>query len=125
MMAAIAFVLIGVGTIGCGGGASGGSFGGPPISVALSSPTVVVASDGTPTYIQILIKSTSETALVSFTGMPAGVQVTYQASDTNPSGLLTFKATGKVSAGSSMPIVMVNSAGQNAMASFTLIVRAK
>ncbi len=107
---------------GCGGGAGSGSFGGPSISVALSSSTVVVASDGTPTYIQIRIQSTSETALVSFVGIPAGVQVIYQASDTNPSGLLTFKATGKVKAGTSMPVVTVNSAGQTAMANFTLIV---
>ena len=111
--------------IGCGGGSGGGSFVSPPISVALSMSTVVVSADGAPTYVQITIGSTSETALVSFVGMPDGVQATYQSTDTNPSGLLTFMATGKVSAGTYVPIITVNSAGQTAMLHFTMIVPAK
>ena len=93
-----------------------------PISVSLSTSTVVVPRTGTPVHIQITITSTSETALVSFVGMPGGVQASYAATDTNPSGLLTFMATGKVSAGTYMPIITVNSAGQTAMLKFTLIV---
>jgi hypothetical protein len=96
-----------------------------PISVSLSASTVVVPKGGMPTYVQIHIMSTSETALVSFTGMPGGVQVTYAASDTNPSGLLTFMANAGATAGTYMPIVTVQSAGQSAMVGFTLIVPAK
>ena len=106
---------------GCGGSGS------PmiaPITVSLSSTTVVVPQDGTPVHIQINIRSTSETALVSFTGMPGGVSAGYAATDTNPSGLLTFMATGKVSVGTYMPIITVNSASQTATVKFTLIVPA-
>jgi hypothetical protein len=105
----------------------GGATGSPmmvPITVSLSSPTVVVPRNGAPTRIQILITSTSETALVSVTGLPGGVQVTYKASDTNPSGQLTFIANASASAGTSMPIINVNSAGQTATLKFTLIVSA-
>ncbi len=120
LLALLASILIG-----CGGGSGGGSFVGTPISVSLSLSTIVVSEDGTPTYVQITIRSTSETALVSFVGMPAGVQANYQATDTNPSGLLTFMAIGKVSAGTYMPIVTVNSAGQTGTLQFTMIVPAK
>jgi hypothetical protein len=107
---------------GCARG--GGSPMAAPISASLSSSTVVVARDGTPTHVQIIIRSTSETALVSFTGMPTNVQAGYQASDTNPSGLLTFMATGKVTAGTYMSIITVNSAGQTTMVTFTVVVPA-
>lgn len=110
----------------CGGGNRNiGPGSTPPISARLSSTTVVVAPDGTPTYVQILINSTSETAVVNFAVMPAGVQATYRASDTNPSGLLTFMVTSKVMAGTYMPIITVNSAQQTTMIGFTLIVPAK
>jgi len=93
-----------------------------PISVSLSPTTVVVSKDGAPTYIQIRIMSTSETALVSFTGLPGGVQTTYAASDTNPSGSLTFMATSHAALGTYSPIVTVDSAGQTASLTFTLTV---
>lgn len=107
---------------GCGGGAGAPMV--APISVTLSASTVVVPQDGTPAHLQIMIKSTSETALVGFVGLPGGVAAKYAASDTNPSGLLTFMATTKVSAGNYMPIITVNSAGQSAMTTFTLVVPA-
>lgn len=122
LKSAISSTLVAVMIIGCGGS------GAPtmaPISVSLSSSTVVVVQGGMPTFVQISIMSTSETALVSFAGLPGGVQVTYAASDTNPSGLLTFVANAKTTAGTYMPIVTVNSAGQTAMLGFTLIVPAK
>ncbi len=95
-----------------------------PISVSLNPRTVVVAQNGTPTSVQILIVSTSETALVSVVGLPGGLQATYAATDTNPSGLLTFKAVAHVTAGTYMPGISVNSAGQTATLTFTLIVPA-
>ena len=116
---ALALALLGTMIAGCGG--SGSPFV-APISVSLSPSTVVVPQDGAPTHIQIYIKSTSETALVTFTGLPGGVQTTYAATDTNPSGSLTFMATAKAAAGTYMPIVNVNSAGQTATVKFTLIV---
>jgi len=95
-----------------------------PISVSLNPSTVVVPQGGMATRVQILIMSTSETALVSFAGLPGGVQVSYAASDTSPSGLLTFMATAKAAAGTYMPIITVNSAGQTATLKFTLTVSA-
>ena len=108
---------------GCGGG-SGGMVPIQPITVSLSASRITVPEGGKPVYLQIIITSTSETALVNFTGLPAGVKVTYAASDTNPSGLLTFTATSAAPAGTFMPTVTVNSAGQTASLQFTLIVSA-
>jgi hypothetical protein len=107
---------------GCGG--SSGFPTAAPIAVSLSASTVVVPQDGTPVHVQIMIRSTSETALVGFVGLPGGVEAKYAASDTNPSGLLTFMATKKIAAGTYMPIIAVNSAGQSAMISFTMVVPA-
>ena len=109
---------------GCGGGGSSFVPHPQPISVSLSATTVVVPQDGTPAHVQILIRSTSETALIGFVGLPGGVDAKYAASDTNPSGLLTFMATKKVAAGTYMPIIAVSSAGQSAMITFTLVVPA-
>ena len=120
---AIACALGGLLMSGCGG-SGGASFVRAPISAALTSSTVVVSRNGTPTYVQILIQSTSETALVSFVGLPLGVQATYQASDTNPSGLLSFMAGSKATAGTFMPIITVNSADQTATVAFTMVVPA-
>jgi hypothetical protein len=75
-----------------------------------------------PAHVQIAIHSTSETALVNFVGLPGGVQTNYAASDTNPSGLLTFVATGSAPAGTYSATVTVNSAGQAASAPFNLVV---
>ncbi len=112
------------GAMGCGGGSGSGSGTHPvnPISVSLSSSTVVVPQDGMPTSIQITINSTSETALVSFNGLPGGVQATYAASDTNPSGPVTFVATASAPAGTYSASVTANSAGQTASTKFELVV---
>lgn len=107
--------------------ACGGGTGSPamlPISVSLNPSTVALAQNGPLVHVAIAIMSTSETALVNFTGLPAGVKVTYAASDTSPSGLLTFTATASSPVGTTMPIVTVNSAGQTASLQFTLIVSA-
>jgi len=93
-----------------------------PIRVSLNPSTVVVAPGGMPVHTQILIDSTSETALVNFTGLPGGISQMYASSDTNPSGLLTFTATKSTLAGTYLAMVIVNSAGQTASAKFTLIV---
>jgi hypothetical protein len=93
-----------------------------PISVSLSASTVVVPQDGMPSSVQITIKSTSETALVSFNGLPGGVQATYAASDTNPSGPLTFVATTSAPAGTYSATVTANSAGQAASTQFEVVV---
>jgi len=94
-----------------------------PISVSLNPSTVVLAPGGTPVYAKITINSTSETALVNLIGLPGGVVESYAATDTNPSGLLTFTASKSAVDGTYMPIVMVNSAGQTASLTFTLLVR--
>ncbi len=107
---------------GCGAHVTGTGPMAQPISVSLNSPEVHVPLDGTPVHVVILIKSTSETALVSLIGLPGGVQEMYAASDTNPSGSLTFTATRTAMAGTYMPTIVVNSAGQSASLRFTLVV---
>jgi Flp pilus assembly protein TadG len=94
-----------------------------PVTVFLPISTVVVTAGGMQVNIPIQIKSTSETALVSVTGLPAGVQERYAASDTNPSGTMTFTAAGTAPAGTRMPIVTVISAGQTVNTPFTLTVK--
>jgi hypothetical protein len=106
---------------GCGGGSVVVSL--PPITVYLPVTTVTITQNGAPMAIPIQIQSTSETALVSVAGLPAGVSETYAASDTNPSGTLTFTATRTATSGRFMPQVSVMSAGQTANSGFTLIVK--
>ncbi len=94
----------------------------PPITVTLDQSQLTVSQSGTAVLVQIFIDSTSETALVNFTGMPGGVVVTYHASDTSPSGLLTFVAGQNAQLGTYMPIITAQSAGQTASTTFTLVV---
>jgi hypothetical protein len=126
LAAALTSLVLSWAAIGCGGGSGSGAGGstnpGNPISVSLDSTTVVVPQDGMPAHVQIAIHSTSETALVNFVGLPGGVQTNYAASDTNPSGLLTFFATTSAPAGTYSATVTVNSAGQAASAPFNLVV---
>jgi hypothetical protein len=93
-----------------------------PLLVSLNSNVVTVPQNGTPVRVAITIRSSSETALVSFIGLPGGVQEMYASTDTNPSGLLTFTATMGTVAGTYMPTVVVNSAGQTASLRFTMVV---
>jgi len=120
---AIILVVVAGAASGCGGGGVG-SVPMVPITVSLTPSTVVVAPGGLPVHAQILIDSTSQTALVNFTGLPGGISEMYASSDTNPSGLLTFTANKSALAGTYMPTVIVNSAGQTASLKFTLIVSA-
>jgi len=95
-----------------------------PITVSLPVSTVVVPQDGTQVVVPINITSTSETALVSVSGLPTGLQEKYAASDTNPSGSLAFTASAATPAGIYTPTVTVQSAGQTASTNFTLVVSA-
>ncbi|HXR40278.1 MAG TPA: hypothetical protein VN776_14355 [Terracidiphilus sp.] len=106
---------------GCGGAT--GQMQVTPISVMVQ-PTVTVTQGGMTVIVQISIVSTSETALVMFTGLPGGVQVKYSASDTSPSGTLSVSAGASAAPGSYPVTVTVNSAEQTASTSFTLIVDA-
>jgi hypothetical protein len=126
LRAAFAFVPMAGAMLLCGCGAAGnmGSQA-PPISVSLANPMVVVPQSGAPTIVAIKIVSTSETALVSFVGLPGDVQVGYAASDTSPSGILKFIGGPAAPLGTYMPILTVKSAGQTASTTFTLIVTAK
>jgi hypothetical protein len=108
---------------GCGGG--GGSMTARvPISVSLVVSKVTVSQDGKPVIVGILIDSPSETALVAVNSLPTGCGVKYASSDTNPSGTLEFTANLTTPAGTYMPTVTVNSAGQMASTQFTLVVTA-
>ena len=111
-----------VAAAGCGGGASMLSPAQVPVTVSLTHSTINLLQDGTAVIDPITIVSSSETALVIVSGLPAGVQVKYASTDTNPSGTLTFTAGAESQAGTSMPTVTVYSAGQTASTAFTLIV---
>lgn len=111
-----------VAAAGCGGGASMLPSAQVPITVSLTHSTVNLLQDGTAVIDPITIASSSETALVVVSGLPAGVQVNYASTDTNPSGTLTFVAGADSQAGTSTPTVSVYSAGQTASTTFTLIV---
>lgn len=104
----------------------GGGFIAVPMRIMVSLPvsTVVVPQDGTQVVVPINITSTSETALVSVSGLPTSMQEKYAASDTNPSGSLVFTASAATPAGTYTPRVTVQSAGQTASTNFTLVVSA-
>ncbi len=106
---------------GCGGRTGNPSA--TPISVSLPVSRIVVMPSGAPVTAQIQIVSTSETALVMVSGLPGGIQEKYAASDTNPSGILTFTAAATTHTGTYMPTITVDSAGQTASTTFTLIVK--
>ncbi len=91
-----------------------------PVTVSFSLSTLVVPRDGMPVHLSIFIMSTSETALVTVSGLPSGVSVKYAASDTNPSGSLEFTASADTAVGRYMPKVTVNSANQTVSGSFVL-----
>lgn len=106
-------------------GCSGGNGSPPqnPISVYLPISTINLPAGANAT-VPIQIASPSETAQVAFSGLPAGVQVRYAATDTNPSGTLTFEATESATTGTFMPTVTVTSSGLTESATFTLVVKA-
>ena len=104
----------------CGG--AGGMLTQQPISISLPISSVTVAQSGPAVIIPIQIESTSETALVMVSGLPGGVQEMYSASDTNPSGTLSFAANASAMTGTFLPTISVFSAGQTAMTQFTLTV---
>jgi hypothetical protein len=93
-----------------------------PITVSLPISTVVVPRNGIQVIVPINISSTSEFALVTVSGLPAGVEEKYAASDTNPSGSLAFTASTASPVGTYTPRVTVSSAGQTASLNFTLVV---
>jgi hypothetical protein len=107
--------------IGCGGTSALGPA--PPnISVSLSTPSVIVPQTGMEVIVPISIVSPSETALVAVTGLPGGIQQGYYASDTNPSGILTFMGGSVTPLGTYMPTITVHSAGAVASTQFVLVV---
>ena len=92
------------------------------VTVSFPNPSVTVPRDGSQIIFSILIMSSSETAVVTVSGLPAGVAVKYSSSDTNPSGSLAFTAVATTAVGTYTPIVSVNSASQIVTTTFTLIV---
>jgi len=107
---------------GCAGGS--GRSAQNPVSVYLPIPKIELTEGAGAIIIPIQIASPSETAQVAVSNLPAGVQVRYASTDTNPSGTLSFMANESAMAGTFMPIVTVNSAGLTASTGFTLVVKA-
>ena len=106
---------------GCGGG--GGSSVRNPISVYLPIATIELSRGAGPVTIPIQIASPSETALVSVSGLPSGVQEKYASTDTNPSGTLTFGANATAMTGIFTPTITVMSSGLTASTGLTLTVK--
>jgi hypothetical protein len=107
---------------GCGSKVSNGQHPDTPVTVSLQPPSVVVPQDGSMVQVQATIGSTSETAVVSFAGLPAGVQAAYSPTATSPSGAISFTASSTAFPGSYTPTVNVNSAGQSVSANFTMVI---
>ena len=108
--------------IGCGSGKTGGGNLSSPVTVSLQPDSVVLPQDGTTVQGQITIASTSETAVVSFSNLPALVQATYSATDTSPSGAIALSASSATPTGTYHPMVTVTSAGQSASTQFTIVI---
>jgi hypothetical protein len=117
---AAGFVLV---LVSCGGGTS---FTPPPInlSVSVNDTTVVVAPNGIPVNVPVVIVAPTETATFAISGLPAGVTDTYKESESNPSGLLTLMANSSTVPGTYMPVITVGSSGQTASVVFTLVISA-
>lgn len=107
---------------GCGSATGSKMLSGPPVSVMLALPTLTLEPGGATVTENIYIASPSETAQVSFVGLPGGVAVKYAASDTSPSGTLRFTAASYTTEGSYKVKVTALTAGETASASFTLAV---
>jgi hypothetical protein len=120
MTSAIAAVVMAFVMAGCGGGGSAKPV--TQITVSLGAPTVVVPQDGMAARLSITIGSTSETAVVSVSGLPGGVQETYAGAANNPSGQLTFIASATAAAGTYPATVTASSAGQTASTQLALVV---
>ncbi len=109
--------------VSCGGGTI---FSPPPInlSVSVNDTTVVVAPNGSPVNVPVVIMAPTETATFAINGLPAGVTDNYKESESNPSGLLTLVANSSTKPGTYMPIITVGSSGQTASVVFTLVITA-
>jgi hypothetical protein len=92
------------------------------VTVSFPNPSVTVPRNGSQVSVSIIIMSSSETAVVTVNGLPAGVAVKYSSSDTNPSGSLAFTALATTVAGTYTLRVTVNSASQIITTTLTLIV---
>ena len=84
--------------VSCGGGTI---FSPPPInlSVSVNDTTVVVAPNGSPVNVPVVIMAPTETATFAINGLPAGVTDSYKESESNPSGLLTLVANSSTKPG--------------------------
>jgi hypothetical protein len=107
--------------IGCGGRSS---LAPQPIllSVAISNTTVILPPNGMAVGVPVTIMAPTETTTFSILGLPGGVTGTYQASESNPSGLLTLVANSSTKSGTYMPKITVGTSGQTASLIFTLII---
>jgi hypothetical protein len=107
---------------GCGSGKS--SSVSPPLTftVTLPSTPIILPQDGTVAHVPITINTTNYIPVVTFSGLPALVQVTYSATGGGPSGTLSFTAISGTPPGTYTPKVTAAFAGQSESASFTLIV---
>jgi hypothetical protein len=92
------------------------------VTVSFPNPSVIVPRNGSQVIVSIIIMSSSETAVVTVNGLPAGVAVNYASSDTNPSGSLAFSAAPQTAVGTYTPRVTVNSASQIVTTTLTLVV---
>jgi hypothetical protein len=119
-VAGASFLGLVIALSGCGGG-SGSSSTQTAITVTLGSTNVVAPQDGTTAQLAVSITGASGSATVTASGLPAGVTQQFAAANGGPSGTLTFTGSTSAPAGSYTPVVLVNSSGQTASQSFTLV----
>ena len=106
-----------LGLAGCGSSVSTSP---APLTVSLSSSTVVVPQDGTPVTLAVTISPLHSTYSETVTGLPTGVTQQESITTTAP-GSLTFVGSATAAAGSYQAVLTVTEGGQTATASFTLV----
>lgn len=107
---------------GCGLSKTTSANPGPIFTITLPAAPIVVPQDGAAAQAAMTIDTTNYIPQVTFSGLPAGVQGSYSATGSGPSGTLSFTATNTSPAGTYTGKVTVAFDNQSKTVSFTLVV---
>lgn len=91
------------------------------VSFSLGGSSVVVAQDGAPATLPVIVTGPSGAESVTLSGLPSGVTGQFTPVSGGPSGTLTFSGSASAAAGTYAPSVTVRLAGQSQTQGFTLI----
>jgi len=112
-------------TTGCGGGSSGGSGTPPgPLTLSLSTSTVVAPQDGTPGAVGVTVSGASSASSVSVTAsnLPMGVTSQFVPAAGGSGGTLSSIATSTTPSGTYSANVVVTDGARTASQPFVLVV---